>query len=108
MTTAQIVNAILFSLWPIMIGIAFLLFHFLIQRLPAHTRLAHRQFANESAVKVEQQNPTMPGKAKKALAMTEVAKLCHDYGLPEPKPDSMDTHIESAVYRMNTALKPGQ
>ena len=108
MTTAQIVNAVLFLIWPAIFALAFLLFHYLVQRLPAHTRLAHRQFASESVEKVEQQNPTMPGQAKKALAITEVTKMCDDYGLPEPKSNSMDTHIESAVYRMNIALKPRQ
>lgn len=104
MTEAQIVNAVLFAVWPILIGVAFWLFHFLIQRLPSHTRIAHEQFARMAVEKVEKQNPEMQGQAKKALALTEIAKLCNDYGLPAPKPNAIDAHIESAVYH----LKPGQ
>jgi hypothetical protein len=102
MTAAQIVNAILFFVWPGMIGIAFWQFHFLIQRLGAHTRLAHAQFAQIAVEKVELQNPGMKGQAKKALAVTEVNFLCDDYGLPHPKSRAMDTHIESAVYQLRT------
>jgi hypothetical protein len=99
-TEAQVVNAILFFIWPAIFALAFLLFHYLIQRLPAHTRLAHKQFAQTSVEKVEQQNPDMGRQAKKALARTEIINLCGDYGLPIPKPKSMDAHIESAVYRL--------
>jgi hypothetical protein len=104
MTAAQIVNAVLFFIWPVMIGVAFWQFHFLIQRLPAHTRLAHKQFGQQSVEKVQLQNPEMKGQAKKALAKTEIINLCEDYNLPAPKPRAMDVHIESAVYR----LKPRQ
>ena len=104
MNAAQIVNAILFFVWPAMIGFAYWLFHFLIQRLPAHTRLAHEQFARMAAEKTEQQNPGLASPAKKALALTEVTRLCDDYGLPYPKSRAMDAHLESAAYR----LKPGR
>jgi len=100
MSAAQIVNAILFSSWPWMIGIAFWMFHFLIQRLAAHTRLAHRQFAEEAVEKAEQQNPGGSWQAKKAIAMTEINQLCDDYTLPHPKPKAMDVHLESAAYRL--------
>jgi hypothetical protein len=103
MTQAQWVNAGLFFIWPALFALGFFLFHYLIQRLPAHTRLAHKQFAQQSVEKVELQNPGMIGTAKKALALVEVASLCDDYGLPHPRPKAMDTHIESAVYRLKNA-----
>ena len=104
MTAAQWVNSILFLIWPVIFALAFVLFHYLIQRLPMHTRLAHKQFAQQSVEKVEQQNPEMKGQAKKALAQTELVQLCEEYSLPAPKPKAMETHLESAVFR----LKPRQ
>jgi hypothetical protein len=104
MTAAQIVNAVLFAAWPILIGIAFWLFHFLIGRLPMHTRLAHAQFARMAVEKVEQKNPDMQEQAKKSLALIEIVKICDDYGLPAPRQSALDAHIESAFYN----LKPRQ
>lgn len=108
MTAAQWINSILFLIWPAIFALAFVLFHYLIQRLPMHTRLAHKQFAQESVEKVEQCNPGMLGQAKKALALTEIVQLCEDYSLPAPKPKAMDAHLESAVFRMKTVAKPRQ
>lgn len=100
MSLAQIVNAILFFVWPLQFALAYLLFHFLIQRLPGHTRLAHEQFTRMVVEQVEQQNPGMKGHAKKALAFTGIIQLCGDYGLPAPKHKAMDIMIESAVFRL--------
>lgn len=108
MTEAQWINSGLFLIWPVIFAGAFFLFHYLIQRLPSHTRLAHKQFAQMSVEKVEKQNPEMLGQAKKALALTEFTQLCEDYALPVPKSKAMDTHLESAMFRMEIAIKSGR
>lgn len=104
MTTAQVINSVLFFLWPIMIGIAFWLFHYLIQRLPAHTRLALQQFAQMVVKRVEQQGITLDSAQKKALAVQQVMVLFREFGLPVPPPDVIDIAIEAAVFEINELL----
>lgn len=100
MTIAQWINAILFFLWPIMIGVAFWLFHYLIQRLPSHTRLALQQFAQLVVKKIEQQNKDVGSNAKKALAVQYVMVLFRQFGLPVPPDEAIDVAIEAAVYEI--------
>ena len=101
MTTAQLVNAIIFFLWPSMIGVAIWLFHFLVQRLPAHTRLALEQFAKMAVQQVEQEHSDKDSETKKALAILAVQQLFRQFGLPIPSPELINIALEAAVYWMN-------
>ena len=100
MTTAQLVNAIIFFLWPSMIGVAIWLFHFLVQRLPSHTRLALEQFAQMAVQQVEQQHSDKDNETKKALAIVAVQELFRKFGLPVPSPEVINIALEAAVYWM--------
>jgi|SwirhirootsSR2_FD_contig_31_17339200_length_1498_multi_3_in_0_out_0_2 hypothetical protein len=104
MSQAQWINSVLFFLWPVMIGIAFWLFHYLIQRLPAHTRLALQQFALLVVKKVEQEGTTLDNAQKKAQAVQQIMVLFREFGLPVPPPDVIDIAIEAAVFEINQLI----
>lgn len=68
------------------------------QKMPEHIAVRLEQFAHMSVWKVEQQNKTMGGSAKKQLAINETMKLFQYFKLTAPAYGSIDTAIESAVF----------
>lgn len=99
MTLTQIIDIILTLLLPVMVGIAYWLFHFLIQRMPQQQRGALEQFARMAVQSVEQQS-TVPAQ-KKTLATGIVASLFKAFKLPVPPEEAIDIAIESAVFDLS-------
>lgn len=99
MNWAQTVNTLIF-----VFGTAFSVFgsihlaNLQKQKMPMHTAVRLEQFARLSVQKVEKQNKSLSGNAKKQLAISDVSKLFQSFNLPVPPIDAIDTAIESAVF----------
>lgn len=99
MTLTEIIDIILTLVLPVMIGIAYWLFHFLIQRMPQQQRTALEQFAYIAVRSVEQQSAA--SEQKKTLAIGIVASLFKAFKLPVPPQAAISIVVDAAVFDLN-------
>lgn len=70
----------------------------LVRSLPTQQREALEQFARIAVQKIEQQEGTLSGTAKKQLAIDLVIKLFSTFKIPSPPLEIIDAAIEAAVF----------
>jgi len=86
---------------PLLCALVVWLCHQLVRSLPTQQREALEQFARIAVQKVEQQDSTLSGTAKKQLAVSLVIKLFNTFKIPVPPVEMIDVAIEAAVFLIN-------
>ena len=97
--------AVLLSI-PFLCALVVWLCHQLVRSLPTQQREALEQFARIAVQKVEQQDSTLSGTAKKQLAIDLVVKLFSTFKIPSPPVEMIDVAIEAAVFLINYHPQP--
>jgi LL-H family phage holin len=92
--------AVLLSI-PLLCALVVWLCYQLVRSLPTQQREALEQFARIAVQKVEQQDSTLSGTAKKQLAIDLVVKLFSTFKIPSPPVEMIDVAIEAAVFAVN-------
>jgi LL-H family phage holin len=98
--TSFIQFAVLLSI-PLLSALVVWLCQQLVRSLPTQQREALEQFARIAVQKVEQQDGTLGGTAKKQLAIDLVIKLFYTFKIPSPPIEMIDAAIEAAVFFIN-------